>query len=159
MPRERRVRKEGVGPAQYLFISIAVLISDQTAKFFALKNLSPDISIPILKNVFHLTLVLNKGIAFGFLKDRAPFLIAIGIISAGFLLYFLPRIKKEALSTRIAAAMVLGGILGNLIDRIRFGYVVDFLDFLVWPVFNIADSCITIGAVLICWDLLKRKKS
>ena len=74
------------------------------------------------------------------------------------MIFYLPRLRRESFYVRIGFASVFGGVLGNLIDRLRYGYVIDFLDFRIWPVFNIADSAITIGAVLIIIDLLRNRR-
>jgi len=144
-----------------LLIVLATLASDQLTKFIILKNFLPGDSYPIIKNSFHLSLVFNQGFAFGMLSG-APSLIwiliyslAIGIIIFIFLFYRNSFACSK--SAQVAFSLILGGALGNLIDRVRFGYVVDFLDFRIWPVFNIADSAITIGTILVILHLLKRK--
>jgi signal peptidase II len=141
-------------------IVIIVLLFDQLTKALALKNITYGTSIPIINNIFHLTLVKNTGSAFGLFKDSTVIFILVAILSAIFILRFL-FLKREALDIRIKIALflVLGGALGNLIDRLRFGYVIDFLDFRVWPVFNLADSCITIGAGLLVYDIITAKRT
>lgn len=102
---------------------------------------------PILPNVFHLTLVHNTGVAFGLLKGSG-LLVTLGTL--GIIVGFC----WSRLLT-LSAGLILGGAIGNLIDRLRVGAVIDFLDFRIWPVFNLADSCITLGAVLMAWQILK----
>ena len=103
-----------------------------------------------------MTLVHNTGIAFGFFKDQGIVFIIIPIIAIILLVFnvFYYRQNDEALSRPyiIAFSLILGGAIGNLIDRIMYGYVIDFIDFRIWPVFNIADSAITIGAVIILFQ-------
>lgn len=117
--------------------------------------MSPGSTVPVIKGIFHLTLVENTGAAFGIFRDHPAVFVA---IAAGFsfLVVLFIVIKRRVLSApeKFALSLILGGTLGNLTDRLRFGYVVDFLDFRVWPVFNAADSCITIGAVLLAWSIL-----
>ncbi len=146
-----------IGKKIILLLATLVAIVDQVSKFIIQHIFSPGSSIPIIKDIFHITLVHNTGAAFGILKARTPYLVIIGIIAAFFILYYLSRLKKDAACTRIAFSLILGGIIGNLIDRLRFGYVIDFLDLRIWPVFNVADSAITIGAILMVIQLIKTK--
>ena len=104
---------------------------------------------PILPNVFHLTLVHNTGVAFGLLQGYG-LLITLGTCAVIVGLWWS---RFFTLST----GLILGGAIGNLIDRLRIGAVIDFLDFRIWPVFNLADSCITIGALLMAWQILKSR--
>jgi signal peptidase II len=103
-------------------------------------------TIPLIPGAVHLTSIQNTGAGFGLLRGQQSLLILISLVVVGVILYHLPVIMKER-KTVLPYALLWGGALGNLIDRVYFGYVVDFLDFRVWPVFNIADSAITIGAV------------
>lgn len=146
-----------------VLISIFIVFLDQLTKYLALEKLTYGIPIPIVKNIFCLTLVKNTGVAFGLFKNYTIILIFITFIAViGILRYWVA--KKESLGKllKFALFLILGGSAGNLIDRIRLGYVVDFLDFgignLRWPAFNIADSCITIGAVLISLKILMKQK-
>lgn len=140
----------------FLIFSITaflILLFDQIAKFFASKLTQ---SISVVKNIFHLTLVHNTGAGFGLFKDSTSLLIWFAIIVTGFILYMYDKIPKEK-PVQISVALILGGIIGNLIDRIRLGYVLDFLDFRIWPAFNIADSAITIGTIILIIYLIKKK--
>lgn len=135
-------------------IILAILSLDQLSKFLALKNLSVGQSIPLIGNIFHLSLVHNRGAAFGILKNHA-FLFIIISASAVILIFFALKERGRGRLYRVSLGFILAGALGNLIDRISYGYVVDFLDFRVWPVFNIADSAITVGAVLLGWAIIR----
>lgn len=122
-------------------------------------------SLPIINNILHMTLVHNTGIAFGFFKDQGVVFIIVPIIAIILLIFNIYYYRQTdgalSLSYIIAFSLILGGAFGNLIDRVAYGYVIDFIDFRVWPVFNVADSAITIGAVIIaikCF-LLSEKKS
>lgn len=143
-----------------LIISVIVLFFDQLTKILALNKLPLGTSTPVIKNVFHLTLVKNSGSAFGLFRDSTTIFIIITIVAVTFILRYL-FFKKGHLDikVRIALFLILAGALGNLMDRLRFGYVIDFLDFRVWPVFNIADSAITIGAILIIWKFMTELKT
>ena len=133
-------------------LSLIIVIADQATKFFLNNHFYPGQSIPLVKNIFHLTLVYNTGIAFGLFKEQTAIFI---LLSMTAIVLILVSILNEGQSHKLdklywlGLSLILGGAVGNLIDRLRFGYVIDFLDFRVWPVFNLADSCITIGVILI----------
>lgn len=137
-----------------------VILIDRLTKAFFSDLLSYGESLPVIKNVLHMTLVYNTGIAFGLFKDQGAVFIIMPIIAIILLIFnvYYYRQNDEFISHTyiIAFSLILGGAIGNLIDRIRYGYVIDFIDFRVWPVFNVADSAITIGAVIIaikCFQL------
>lgn len=138
-----------------LIVVLAVLSLDQLTKFIIINNLSVNQSIPVIKGIFHISVVHNRGAAFGILKNQVPFLILTAIITVALIYLSLRKDRQKIkLSEKIPLALILGGAIGNLIDRVFFGYVIDFLDFRIWPVFNIADSAITIGAVMLGWTIL-----
>ncbi len=115
-------------------------------------------SIPIIKNIFHITLVHNQGAAFGILQKSSTFLIYISVI---FIILFIVFIKKETKKSTlflIAGGLILGGAFSNLWDRLYLGYVIDYIDFRVWPVFNISDACITVGASFMLWESCRGSK-
>jgi len=135
------------------FVAAIVFSVDRFTKIAALKLLDPGESVKAIPGVLHITLVLNDGAAFGLFKGRAVLFVFISlavIISIAAYLFKNRRLDRMA---SIGLGLILGGALGNLADRITIGRVVDFLDFRVWPVFNIADSCITIGTVVIVFLL------
>ena len=145
-------------------VSFIVFLLDFGSKFWALKTLIPHNPVPIFP-CFNLYLTFNRGVSFSMFSAQSTMgvwmLIALtGTVSAFICYYFIQK-EKESL-IRTGAALVLGGAIGNLIDRIRFGSVVDFLDFYLgsyhWPAFNIADSAICIGAALILFQYIRRKK-
>lgn len=142
-----------------LVCTISIVISDRLTKMFFSDLLDYGESLPLIRNVLHMTLVHNTGIAFGFFKDQGIVFIIIPIIAIVLLIFNIYYYKQnnEALSRIyiVAFSLILGGAIGNLIDRIMYGYVIDFIDFRVWPVFNIADSAITIGAVIIAVNCFK----
>ena len=129
-----------------------IIITDRITKIFFSKLLSLGETLPIIRNIFHMTLVHNTGIAFGLFKDQGIVFIIIPIIAVILLIFniFYYRNNKELSRIYLFGfSLILGGAIGNLIDRIAFGYVIDFIDIRIWPVFNIADSAITVGAVII----------
>lgn len=141
-----------------LFTVLCVVFLDRMTKIFFSDFLKVGESFPVIQNILHMTLVQNTGIAFGLFKDQGMVFIIIPIIAAGLLIFniYYYKTNQHSLSRLyiVAFSLILGGAVGNLIDRIVFGYVIDFIDFRVWPVFNVADSAITIGAVFIAWTCL-----
>ncbi|MBM3252521.1 MAG: signal peptidase II [Candidatus Omnitrophica bacterium] len=138
-------------------IVLSVLSLDQLTKFLVTRNLSYNQSIPVIKGIFHLTLIHNRGAAFGILKNQVPLFI-FASVSAIILIYFELKNNRHKKSYSVSLSLILAGALGNLIDRLFLGYVIDFLDFRIWPVFNVADSAITIGAILLAFSILLEPK-
>ena len=141
-----------------IFVSLIVLVLDQLVKAWVQSAMHPGMSIPVIPAFFHITFILNPGAAFGILANQRLFFIGIGaamLLGAG---CFYSRLKQQDSWIRYGAALLLGGAVGNLLDRIRYGVVVDFLDFRVWPVFNIADIAIVFGVGCIVYALLFRMK-
>ena len=140
-------------------ICFSVVVADRLTKIYFSDLLAYGESLPVIRDVLHMNLVHNTGIAFGFFKDQGAVFIIIPIIAIALLMYniYYFRQNNEALSRLyvIAFSLILGGAIGNLFDRITYGYVIDFIDFRIWPVFNIADSAISIGALLIAYDCIK----
>jgi signal peptidase II len=136
---------------------LAIIALDQLTKFLISKFMSLDQSIPVLGGFFRLTLVHNRGAAFGILKNQTPVFIGTSIFAVILIYIDLKKHKSGKPSIyNIALNLILAGALGNLIDRIVFGHVIDFLDFRIWPVFNVADSAITIGALLLGYSILRQ---
>ena len=125
-----------------------MLAADQATKWLALKFLSRVPTVPILPGIFHLTLVHNSGVAFGLFQGHGLW-ITLGTLAILAGLFRTTFRSSGAPWVPLCLALILGGAIGNLADRMRFGGVIDFLDFRVWPVFNLADSCITVGALLL----------
>ena len=135
-------------------IAGAVVIIDQVTKAIAVRELASAVSVPAIGKIVSLTLVKNTGAAFGLFKYQTTAFIVISLIAIAVTVFYL---AKKKTSFYPALALILGGAAGNLIDRLRFGYVVDFIDLHFWPVFNIADSCITIGAISLFVIILRGK--
>ena len=144
---------------KYIYLIATILfVLDQLTKQLVINIIDIGSSIKIIPNFFYLTYINNDGAAWGILSGQTILLIIIAIIT---ILYINKLIKEtNKINTRnvIAYGLVLGGILGNLIDRIIYGYVIDFLDFYIFgydfPVFNISDTAMVIGLLLIIYDIL-----
>lgn len=148
-----RWRNEGL----FFLAAIIVFLLDQFSKSWVRLALAPGESFPKDWPV-RFTHVTNSGIAFGLLADQT-FLLVVSIlvtVAALVLYYRIPFLQRGWF--RVTFGLLMGGALGNLVDRLRFGYVTDFLDVQVWPVFNIADSSIVIGMALLVWLSFFRKK-
>lgn len=140
----------------WLFVlPLAVVILDQFSKYIVVENMALGESIPIIEEVFHLTYILNPGAAFGLFAHNRLFFIAIAVIVIGIIIWARREILASPWEVKAGCGLFLGGAIGNLIDRARQGLVIDFFDFRIWPVFNIADIAICIGVGLIIWNLLK----
>ena len=140
-----------------IFIIVStILVLDRLTKFLVSNELNLNSSIPLIKGIFYISLVHNRGAAFGFLKNQFPLFIATSLIAI-ILIWRALKSNKYSKTYTIALSLILAGALGNLVDRLLYGYVIDFLDFRVWPVFNVADSAITIGAIILGWSIIFSK--
>ncbi len=137
-------------------IVLLIMLFDQLTKFLIKKNFQLNESIPIIKNIIHLTYITNTGSAFGLFKGLNIFFILISLIVIIAILYYLNKIKNNEKSLQFAVGLLLGGTIGNLIDRIFYGAVIDFIDLRIWPVFNAADSAVTISIILLIILLWKK---
>ena len=137
-----------------LLAAFGVILLDQITKNLVLKHMHAGQSIPLIENIFHLTFVQNTGIAFGLFQNSNIFFLVVSLAIMLGIIYALLHTSKEEQSIHVLLGMVLGGAMGNIVDRLFLGYVVDFLDFRIWPVFNVADSAITlaiIGLIVVLW--------
>lgn len=138
-------------------IIIAVLIGlDQIIKRWALNVLQNRESISIIKNVFNLTYVENRGAAFGLFQNSQIVFIIVAVIASIVGIYFLRSKKYESKALKISIILIISGAIGNLIDRVTLGYVVDYFDFIfIWNyVFNLADCFIVVGTFILCTILI-----
>lgn len=139
-------------------VALAVVLADQLSKFAVRQLLAPSSSIPVIPGVLHLTHVLNPGAAFGLLPNgRFFFFAATGAVIAFIIVYYL-RARPSSRLLLAALGLELGGATGNLIDRSASGLVTDFIDFRVWPVFNVADSAIVVGLALLALVVLRPER-
>lgn len=141
-----------------IFVIVLIVLSlDRLTKSLVTNNLLDNQSIPIIKGIFHLTLIHNRGAAFGILKNQIPLFIFTSLFAI-ILIYSNLRNNRHRKCYSVSLTLILAGALGNLIDRLFLGYVIDFLDFRIWPVFNLADSAITVGAILLAGSILLEPK-
>jgi len=151
---------------RWLWLALIMLVLDQASKLYVVANFSLYESIAVMP-MFNLTYVRNEGAAFSFLSDAGGwqrwFFTAIALTISGVLLYWMRGLHASQKLMSIAYSLVLSGAIGNLIDRVSYGYVVDFLDVYYvsyrWPAFNIADAAICIGAFLIVYDAFTNKEN
>jgi len=144
---------------KYLWLSSLVIVLDQASKWLMVSWLSLYETVAVFP-YFNLTMAHNKGAAFSFLADaggwQRGFFIGLTTVISIALLIWLKKLSTQAKLEAIAISMILGGAIGNVIDRIYYGYVIDFLDVYAgsyhWPAFNIADSAIVVGAALLIID-------
>ncbi len=132
----------------FFIISGAVVLFDQIAKMLVRHLLTEGRSVKVIGNLVYFTYVRNKGAAFGIFQGARWILALISFAMAIFMLFELKFFVDNNLLL-VGSALLFGGIIGNLIDRVFMGYVTDFIDLRVWPVFNIADTCIDIGLLII----------
>ena len=141
-----------------MLFSVIIFIRDKIVKVFVGFSLELNTSITVFKNFFYISNVHNYGAAFSVLYGNRIFLIIVSIITLVLVYYFLLKNKRFDWFNIILYSLLIGGILGNLFDRIIYGYVVDYLDFYIFgynfPIFNIADICIVISVILIIIDTL-----
>lgn len=141
------------------------LIIDQITKVYIDRTMQLFQSIPVVDNFFHITYVRNRGAAFSFLSHaswRLPFFIGISLIAAIVIIIAYNKLREDQRLAQVSLAMIFSGAVGNLIDRVRLGEVIDFLDAHWyqhhWPAFNVADSLICVGVFLLAFDMLREEK-
>ena len=148
---------------RWLAIAALIVVADQVTKYAVVQYFAVNNTVAVT-SFLNLLLVYNPGAAFSFLSDAAGwqrwFFVAIALIASAWIVYLLRQYPNQRLFA-LALSLVLAGAVGNVIDRILFGAVVDFLDFHAygwhWPAFNVADSAITCGALLLIWDAVRPK--
>ncbi|MBI3319439.1 MAG: signal peptidase II [Candidatus Omnitrophica bacterium] len=129
--------------------------ADQLTKEAVRSHCEPGQSIPLIPSVLHLTYVQNTGAAFGLFRGHPSVFIVLSVIIGVGVLLELLRHRHLIWPTDLALSLILGGAAGNLIDRVSWGWVIDFIDLRVWPVFNLADSAITVGVTLLLWQTIR----
>jgi signal peptidase II len=145
----------------FTILTIVGLLLDQATKLYIDRTMQLFDSIPVLTDFFHITYVRNRGAAFSFLSNaswRLPFFIGITFVAAIAILVAFHKLRDDQKLAHVSLAMIFSGAIGNLIDRIRLGEVIDFLDAHWyrhhWPAFNVADSLICVGVFLLAVDML-----
>jgi signal peptidase II len=154
-----------------LLLSLSVVLIDQLSKTIIAHTLYPGESVKVLGNFFRITYVLNPGGAFGTRLGSGTFYTIISVLAIFLGVYFFLRTKEDETWFGIGWSLILGGAFGNLIDRFRFGEVLDFIDFDFfnihipsviqldrWPVFNFADACVTVAMLIILWQVFFHRK-
>lgn len=140
---------------QYFLIIAAVIVIDQIIKLAVVNQMALYESIPVLQDIFHITYIQNTGAAFSMMSGMRSFLILLPLVMvAAAVIYMFINRKTGHPVMLTAVALVAGGGIGNLIDRIWLGYVVDYLDFRVFPIFNAADICVCVGCGLLILYIL-----
>ena len=146
------------GKAKFIItISLWVILTDQLTKYIIAKSLAVNQSIavaPFLK-ISH---IHNIGAAFGLFRGLQLLFVAFALLVIIATIYYFDKIPEKDKFLQGAIALILGGAIGNLIDRILWGYVIDFIDFIFWPAFNVADSAITVGAIIFALYLFRSQK-
>ena len=151
---------------RFLWPALAVLFLDQISKWLILKSLPVHQSITVIQGFFNLVHVRNRGMAFGFMNRMdvtavSYILVGLSIGAVVFLAIWFYRLETRDRYTLVGLSLILGGAFGNLVDRLRFQEVIDFLDFYVgtyhWPAFNMADSAITVGTFWVAVRLLRQR--
>ncbi len=160
-------KRSGSKKAAPLFIIPLIFALDRLTKQGVIALLGERESRPVIPGIFHLTRVTNTGAAFGLFRESAPLLISVSVTAIGVLSFYLIRkifFLSQGSSNAAAedkfffsgSSFVIAGALGNLVDRLQYGYVVDFFDFRIWPVFNLADMSVCFGVFLLLIPLLKK---
>ena len=149
-----------------IILILAIVGLDQWTKYLAVEYLMGEASYPFLEDVLHFTYVENRGAAFGMLSDHRWVFMILSSAAILILLFWLWKEKPQSIWIRLASAFIVGGGIGNMIDRVRLGYVVDFIDvrFIDFYVFNVADSFVCVGCALfllwaVCTELKPKKKT
>ena len=147
-------------------ITAIILVLDQATKLYVDANFRLHETVPVIRGFFHLTYVRNKGAAFGILADNAvriPFFITVSIVAMLGIVWYLRQIRGDQKLAIFSLSLIFSGACGNLIDRIRLGEVIDFLDVFWqrhhWPAFNVADSAITVGVTLLFIEMWREERN
>ena len=148
----------------FVMTVLVIVVLDQISKVYIDTHMTLHDSIPVVQGFFNITYVRNPGAAFGFLADSTPlvrafFLIGVSIFASGLIVYYVMKMKTEDILLTYGMSLIMGGAVGNLFDRVRLGEVIDFLDVYIstyhWPAFNVADSAVSIGAVILFYKLIR----
>lgn len=149
----------------FSLIVLIGLVADQVSKFVVDRTMTVHQSIPVLDGLFNITYLRNRGAAFSLLSHvswRVPFFISVTLVAAVVILMTLRKLREDQRLAQLSLAMIFSGALGNLIDRVRLGEVIDFLDVYWkdhhWPAFNLADSLICVGVALVAFDMLREER-
>lgn len=142
-------------------IALFTLVIDRVSKWLVLNSLKPGESwnpVAALERYVSLTYVTNTGAAFGLFPDYGSIFMIIAVIVVAAIIYYYRHLPSDQWLVQTSLGLQLGGALGNLVDRLCYGHVIDFIDFKVWPVFNLADSALVIGVVILAYYLLRSER-
>lgn len=147
-----------------VLIAVATIVADQVVKNAVVDRIALYERVPVLGNVLRLTYIRNSGAVFGIMRGAGSYFTLFSVVAAGVLLIVLFLARKSSILVKVSLGMVLGGAIGNLIDRFQYGAVVDFIDVgfseaARWPCFNIADAAITVGVVFLIGNALRMSGS
>lgn len=141
-------------------VSTVTLVLDQATKLYVDARFDLYESVPVIPEWFHLTYLRNQGAAFGILSNsaiRVPFFVTVATVALLAILWYFKQLRSDQKLAAFALSLIFSGALGNLIDRVRLGEVIDFLDVFWnhhhWPAFNVADSAICVGVALLIWEM------
>ena len=141
-------------------VALLTLVADQISKHLVLSNLNPGQSwnpVTSLTPWVSITHVTNTGAAFGLFPDRGSLFVVIAVTVVVAIIFYYRHLPTGQWWIKVSLGLQLGGALGNLLDRLRMGYVIDFIDFKIWPVFNLADSSIVVGVAILAYYLLRER--
>lgn len=141
----------------FYLIVIIWLVLDQVSKYYVMNHFAIGESVSVIQNVFHLTYIINRGAAFGMLANQRWFFLVVAFILIIVYAIYHKKVNRGPISLRIGSALLISGAIGNGIDRYVLHGVVDFFDFRIWPIFNVADIGICVGVACIIYHLLRNE--
>jgi len=141
----------------FYLIAIIWLVLDQVSKYYVMNHFAIGESVSVIQNVFHLTYIINRGAAFGMLANQRWFFLVVAFILIVVYAIYHKKVNRGPISLRIGSALLISGAIGNGIDRYVLHGVVDFFDFRIWPIFNVADIGICVGVACIIYHLLRNE--
>lgn len=141
----------------FYLIVIIWLVLDQVSKYYVMNHFAIGESVSVIQNVFHLTYIINRGAAFGMLANQRWFFLVVAFILIIVYAIYHKKVTRGPISLRIGSALLISGAIGNGIDRYVLHGVVDFFDFRIWPIFNVADIGICVGVACIIYHLLRNE--
>lgn len=141
----------------FYLIAIIWLVLDQVSKYYVMNHFAIGESVSVIQNVFHLTYIINRGAAFGMLANQRWFFLVVAFILIIVYAIYHKKVNRGPISLRIGSALLISGAIGNGIDRYVLHGVVDFFDFRIWPIFNVADIGICVGVACVIYHLLRNE--
>lgn len=150
-------KAKGRFPNTSIFLFIVIFLLDQATKYYFNAHLQYAHSYSLIPGLLNFTLIYNRGGAFGIGQAHPQVFVALTILTLGILIFIYRRLYRDVPGLSVPFVFVFSGALGNFFDRLRLGYVIDFIDFYIskfhWPAFNLADSAISVGIVLLIWKM------